>query len=194
MSKRPNEQRKPTSRCRRCGKFSQEEICDTHKRVFGLKDKPQETSHSDTLPMMPQEEPKNRRRLRHINNTVCRRDCTRRRETSAPVELQTATEQAAAHETPLPTTPIGCSTSLGPRQVQPIPDKDSTPIRATTTFDQEATKDKEKGKSKPTGQTEKRSRVRLESKLNPRRSSRIREAKRTKRLGGGRIFLKHLFV
>ena len=60
LSRRPNEQRRPTSRCRRCGKFSQGEYCDTHKRVFGLKDKPQETSHSHTLPMMPQEEPENR--------------------------------------------------------------------------------------------------------------------------------------
>ena len=32
LSKRPNEQRKPTSRCRRCGKFSQGEYCDIHKR------------------------------------------------------------------------------------------------------------------------------------------------------------------
>ena len=59
LFKKPDEQRKPTSRCRRCGKFSQGEDCDTHKRVFGLKDKPQETSHSHTLPMMPQGEPKN---------------------------------------------------------------------------------------------------------------------------------------
>ena len=28
LSKKPNEQRKPTSRCRRCGKFSQREYCD----------------------------------------------------------------------------------------------------------------------------------------------------------------------
>ena len=77
-------------------------------------------------------------------------------EPSPPGEMQTATERAAANETPLPTTPIGCSTSLGPRQVQSIPDRDTTPIRATTTFDQEATKDKEKDKSKPTGPTEKK--------------------------------------
>ena len=99
--------------------------------------------------------------------------------------MKTATEQAAADETPLPTTPIGGSTSLGPRQVQTIPDKDSTPIRATTTFDEEATKDKEKGKSKSSGQTEKRKRVRFESQINPRKSSRIRGAKRTERLRGG---------
>ena len=104
-------------------------------------------------------------------------------EISAPGEMQTATEQAAADETPLPTTPIGCRTSLGPRQVQSIPDKDSTPIWATTTFDLEATKDKEKGKNKSTGQTEKRNRVRFESRINPRRSSRNRGAKRTERLG-----------
>ena len=43
-------------------------------------------------------------------------------ETSAPGEMQNATEQTAADETPLPTTPIGCSTSLCSRQVQSIPD------------------------------------------------------------------------
>ena len=166
LSKRPNEQGKPTSRCRRCGKFSQGEYCDTHKRVFGMKGMPQETNHSHTLPMMPQEEPKNCDL--ETDNTDEEDSDTQTTpydeeivpgggETSAPGEIQTATEQAAADKTPsLPTTPIGCSTSLGPRQVQSIPDKDSTPIRATTTFDQETTKDKEKGKSKSTGQTEKR--------------------------------------
>ena len=102
--------------------------------------------------------------------------------------MQTATELAAADETPLLTTPIGCSTSHGPLQAQSIRDKDSTTIRATTTFDKEATKDKEKGKSKSTGQTEKRNRVRFESQINPCKSSRIRGAKRTERLGGVECF------
>ena len=106
--------------------------------------------------------------------------------TSTTGELQTATEQVTVSATPLPTTPISCSTSIDPRQTQPMPDQDSTPIRATATFENETAKDKEKGKSKSAGQTEKK--VRFQSETNPRRSSRIRGAKRTEKLGGIEYF------
>ena len=32
LSKKAEEARKPTERCTRCGRFSNEELCDTHKR------------------------------------------------------------------------------------------------------------------------------------------------------------------
>ena len=34
--RKPEEKRRPTNKCRRCGKFCQGEICDTHKRVYGI--------------------------------------------------------------------------------------------------------------------------------------------------------------
>ena len=48
------EQRKPTSRCRRCGKFSQRDYCDAHKRILGQPNNTQQTSCSYTFPTMPQ--------------------------------------------------------------------------------------------------------------------------------------------
>ena len=50
-SKKADETRKPTKLCYRCGRFSKEDLCDTHKRVK-LEQQKQSTS-TDTFPTMP---------------------------------------------------------------------------------------------------------------------------------------------
>ena len=52
--RKPEERRKPTNGCSRCGKFCQGEYCDTHKRVYGIPQDRQQASSSHTLPTMPQ--------------------------------------------------------------------------------------------------------------------------------------------
>ena len=54
LSRKPEERRKPTNRCRGCGKFCQREYIDIHKRVYGIPNNPQEPGCSYTLPTMPQ--------------------------------------------------------------------------------------------------------------------------------------------
>ena len=54
LPKKSEEKRKPTKRCIRCGKFSQGDYCDTHKRVYGVPKVTDEPSSSYTLPTMPQ--------------------------------------------------------------------------------------------------------------------------------------------
>ena len=53
LPKKPEEQRKPTSRCRRCGEFRQGEYCLTHKGFFGMPNNPDEAGCSYSLPTMP---------------------------------------------------------------------------------------------------------------------------------------------
>ena len=42
LSRKPEERRKLTNRCRRGGNFCQGDFCDTHKRVYGISKSPQE--------------------------------------------------------------------------------------------------------------------------------------------------------
>ena len=57
-SKKPDEARKPTMRCRRCGRFSNGDLCDTHQRVYGKKDGQQPSTSGMSFPTMPTEKPK----------------------------------------------------------------------------------------------------------------------------------------
>ena len=54
LSRKPEEKRKPTNRCVRCGKFSQGDYCDTYKRVYGVPKDTDEPGCSYTLPTMPE--------------------------------------------------------------------------------------------------------------------------------------------
>ena len=55
-SRKPEDQRKPTNRCRRCGKFSSGELCETHLRLETTRqddnNNEPSTSHT-TMPTMP---------------------------------------------------------------------------------------------------------------------------------------------
>ena len=54
-SKKPEEPRKATNRCRRCGKFSSGELCETHLRIRAARqdNNNNEPSTSHILPTMP---------------------------------------------------------------------------------------------------------------------------------------------
>ena len=157
LSRKPEEQRKPTSRCRRCGTFSQGEYCDTHKRLLGLPSHTQEGSCSFTLTTMPQE--------KSIYGDVTNDNieiCDSHSQTSpyaekiepngdqapATEEPRTATEPTPDATVPLPSTPIDCSTSHDPRPTQRARDQDLTPIRASVVAEKMAEKrivDQEEG-------------------------------------------------
>ena len=55
-SRKPEDQRKPTNRCRRCGKFSSGELCETHLRLETTRqddnNNEPSTNHT-TMPTMP---------------------------------------------------------------------------------------------------------------------------------------------
>ena len=196
-SRRPDEPRRPTNRCRRCGKFSQGSYCETHERVFGIRDEPQEAHHSHTLPTMPHEEPVQDEEIpdstdeeeQESQTTLHAEEITQDGEEPHESEGTTAaTGQTAVEETPLPTTPIGCSTSSSPRQMPTTQDRDSNPIRSTTTTNGEAEREKDKGNGKTTSQFEKNKKVSFRLAVSPRRSSRIRGAKRTEKMGGIEYF------
>ena len=59
-SKKLEDNRKPTKRCKRCGRFSNDEFCDTHKRTMAENRKDnnetEKASSSRTLPTMPARE------------------------------------------------------------------------------------------------------------------------------------------
>ena len=57
-SKKPDETRKPTMRCKRCGRFSNGDLCDTHKRLYNKQDDQKTSTSGMTFPTMPVERPK----------------------------------------------------------------------------------------------------------------------------------------
>ena len=162
--RRPDEPRRPTNRCQRCGMFSQGSYCETHERVFGIRDKPQEAHHSHTLLPMPHEEPVQDEEIpdstdeeEQESQTVPHAEETTQ-DGEEPHESEgttAATGQTAVEETPLPTTSIGCSTSSTARQMPTTQDRDSTPIRSTNTTNGEAEREKDNGNGKTTSQIEK---------------------------------------
>ena len=121
LSRKPEEKRRPTNKCRRCGKFCKREFCDTHKRVYGIPKGQQEPCSSHDLPMMPQK----RSTYGDIITTQTETDVqepravittTQQHEEQSAAAEETQPEENVSPEvnTPLPTTPIQCSTSHGP--------------------------------------------------------------------------------
>ena len=109
-------------------------------------------------------------------------------QTSVTEEPRTTAETTPDITTPPPTTVIGCSTSHDPRPAQSVREQETTPIRATVTAEKAADKgavNHEKGKNELKGLSEKNNNVRFQQETDLRRSSRIRSAKRTKKMGGG---------
>ena len=51
-AKKAEEPRKPTNRCTRCGRFSHDDLCDTHKRIRS-EQQGQSTSADKTILTMP---------------------------------------------------------------------------------------------------------------------------------------------
>ena len=76
ISRKPEEPRKATNRCRQCGKFSSGELCETHLRLKAVEqdDNNNEPSTSHTLPMMPTTSKKKRAYSRIITYDSSSRD------------------------------------------------------------------------------------------------------------------------
>ena len=103
----------------------------------------------------------------------------------ATEESPTATEQTPDATTPLPFTPIDCSTSHEPRPTERARDQDTTPIQASVVAEKMAEKgivEQDKGKGELTGITGKKIKLRFQQRADPRRSSKIRGIKRTEKL------------
>ena len=57
-SKKPEDDQKPTRRCKRCGRSSNDEFCDTQKRTMADNNKAVDNPcSSKTIPTMPSQEP-----------------------------------------------------------------------------------------------------------------------------------------
>ena len=168
LPKKPEEKKKQKNRCVRCGKFSQGKYCDTHKRVYGTTDETNEPGCSYTLPTMPEKrstygdviEPSNGQ------DVSTEEKGPQASNTTATAETQRYEEETAPEiHTPPPSTPVQCSTSYGTQPTQP-----------------------RRGNLKIVDKKEpKNHKIQIESP-DLRRSSRIKGAKRTVKLGGVEYF------
>ena len=136
--RKPEERRKPTNGCSRCGKFCQGEYCDTHKRVYGIPQDRQQASSSHNLPTMPQK----RSTYGDILETNEEMDISKPQTDTQADEIQEdrspTVEKIPSEEnntpetnTPPPATPNQCSISHGPCPSQKVDEPSTTTIRAT---------------------------------------------------------------
>ena len=192
LPKKPEEKKKPTNRCVRCGKFSQGKYCDTHKRIYGTTDEP---GCSYTLPTMPEI----RSTYGDVIETSNGQDVSTEEQgpqasnTTVTAETQRHEEETAPEiHTPPPSTPVQCSTSYGAQPKQPEGEQ-QTPIRATANTEVTSKKRKtspKRGNLKIVDKKDlKNHKIQTESQSpDLRRSSRIKGAKRTVKLGGVEYF------
>ena len=204
IPRKPEEPRKATNRCRRCGKFSSGELCETHLRLQTVEqdDNNNEPSTSHTIPMMPTTSNKKKRtHSRIITYDSSSRDSESNGYNEEKVssdeeeeELPNITTLRAEigreidgiwSQTPMPSSPIGCSTEVATDITQP--DTSGTPIHGqNTTITAEIEPDN-------AGKVGLKHRINVENnqlnlELEPRRSERIRTARRTVKLGGVEYF------
>ena len=113
-------------------------------------------------------------------------------EQASDIEEPQATEETALEvNTPLPTTPVRCSSSRGLHPVQHDPEQSTTPIRTIVTAEGRRKRrqlSERKIKLSLKNPNEKKYRVKFEQETDLRRSSRINGAKRTEKLGGVEYF------
>ena len=140
LSRKPEEKRKQTNKCRSCGNFCQGEFCDTHKRVYEIPKSQQEPCSSRILPTMPQKRSTYGDIITPHTETVVQEPQAATTTAQPNEEQNTAAEETGPEEngileanTPLPTTPIQYSTSHGPCPPQKYDDQQTTPIRAHVT-------------------------------------------------------------
>ena len=105
-------------------------------------------------------------------------------ETSTAGDPQTAEETVTETNTPLPTTPIRCSTSHGPRPVQVDREQMTTPLLPTVTAEGTTGINLELCKIELEGLNEKNKKVKFEQQTDLRRSKRMKSARRTEKLKG----------
>ena len=197
-SRKPEEPRKATNRCRRCGTFSSGELCEKHLRLKAASqnDNNNEPSTSHTLPTMPTTSTKKKRTYSRVitydssshdsesNTNHAGNDSSDEEELPDDTVLRTEIGREIDRirsQTPTPASPIGCSTEIATDIAQP--DTSGTPIpgqNATNTAEVEPD---------DAGKVELKPRIRAEKNqsdynLEPRRSERIKTDQRVVKLGG----------
>ena len=193
-SRKPEDQTRTHNRCRRCGTFSSGELCETHLRLEVTRQdannntESNEPSTSYTLPMMPSKKKRTYNRVEIYESPSRDSDSTSNdadkissdeedspEDTGLKAEIGREIEKMRA-QTPMPTSPMGCSTEIVTDTAQP--DVSETPIRGQNTVDADEIEHENTDKT----------RLKQKTNLEPRRSERIRTAQRVVKLGGGEYF------
>ena len=205
IPKKLEEPRKATNRCRRCGKFSSGDLCETHLRLKTTKqddnnNNNNEPSTSHTLPTMPNTSNKKKRTYNRVITYDSSSQDSESNETSAPKDSSEEEElpddtalraeigreiDRIRSQTPMPTSPVGCSTKIATDA--PQPDTSGTPIlgqNAPTTAEVEPDEAGKAGLKYKINTENGQSNLNLE----PRRSKRIKTAQRVVKLGGVEYF------
>ena len=201
--RKPDEQKKAITSCKRCGKFSSVKFCETHRHLDNNNNDAEEgPSTSRALLTMPTKK-KYKRIIAYDSssgesNTADpssgedNPDSDREEdpeETDLRAEIGREFERLR-EQTPAPTTQVGCST--GRASNPPQPDVQGTPIHRQTTPDT-GNETAEPGEG-TTGEVRAEQNSYLEksqikSESEPRRSERIKSARRVVKLGGVENFL-----
>ena len=203
-SRRTDEQQKRViNRCRKCGKFSSGEICEAHQQHEtehhdqNNNTAEDEPSTSQTLPTMPSKKKRNYNRVvvydsssRDSNSidTSAEKDSTDTEDDTEDADLRAEIGREIERlraQTPLPPSPIGCSTELLGNTTQP--DHSGTPIDGQETITTAATEVESAGKPRSNQKTKKEKNL-TKTELEPRRSERIKTAQRVVKLGGVEYF------
>ena len=194
---KPEESRKSTSRCRRCGKFSQGDFCETHKRLISEKLVKDEASTSKSFPKIPNRDAEEERTVITITKDIqtdnSEGDSNAADEHPEADEIPeidappptTATGHTLTAETPMPSSPIGCSTGIGTRINGWNPT--ATPTKSSDTTVEPSEEGRVYGKGEgcveTTKGTDKVFRKSPKESLEVRRSNRIKTAKRVEKMG-----------
>ena len=143
-SRKTDEQRRAITRCRKCGKFSSSELCETHQRQdpnSNAADNEPSTSHA--IPTMPAKKKYNRVVMYDSSSRESNLTDASQGEYSSDTEEDLEDTNLRAEigreierlrdQTPTLTAPIGCSTELvnNPQQ----PDHSGTPIHRQEVYD-----------------------------------------------------------
>ena len=133
-AKKTEEPRKPTNRCTRCGRFSHDDLCDTHKRIRS-EQQGQSTSADKTIPTMPIERSEARPDITvisdsqssHADELPSTANIDPELTITAEIKYDDAvkpTEETRDNETPAISPPVDCSTEITKRTAK---DFDNTP-------------------------------------------------------------------
>ena len=137
-TKKAEEPRKPTNRCTRCGRFSDNDLCDTHKRIRSEQQR-QSTSADETIPTMPIERPEVRPDITVISDSHSSHADELPSTANVDPELTITaeskydaavkpTEETRDNETPAISLPVDCSTEKTKQRT--AKDFDNTPTES----------------------------------------------------------------
>ena len=198
-TRKPDEPKKAITRCKRCGKFSSGKFCEAHRHLDNNNNDAEEgPSTRRTFPTMPAKK-KNQRIITYDSssresntadpssgedNPDSDREEEDPEETDLRAEIGRESERLR-EQTPAPTTQVGCST--GRASNPPQPDVQDTPIHRQTTPDTGVETaepgDGTAGKIRAE-QNSYFEKIQIKSEPEPRRSERIKSARRVVKLAG----------